>query len=84
MDNQKCPSNSLYFVGILKMYKPTCILKNCNQDPYGFKKFISSWGSWSKISKLLQVGDFSFFGSKSSLLVSKVSFNYVYTFMVNR
>ena len=28
---------------------------------------MSSWGSWSKISKLQQVGYFSFFGSKSSL-----------------
>ena len=45
---------------------------------------MSSWGSWSKISKLQQVGDFSFFGYKSSLLVSKVSFNYVYTFTVHR
>ena len=26
------------------------ILKNCNQDPYGFENLISSWGSWSKIS----------------------------------
>ena len=43
-----------------------------------------SWGSWSKISKLQQVGDFSFCGSKSSLLVSKVSFNYIYTFRVHR
>ena len=29
---------------------------------------MSSWGSWSKISKLQQVRDFSFCGSKSSLL----------------
>ena len=42
-----------------------------------------SWGSWSKFSKLEQVGDFSFFGYKSSLLVSKVSFNYVYTFKIH-
>ena len=48
-----------------------------------FQNLMSSWGSWSKISKL-QVGDFSFFGSESSLLVSKVSFNYVYTFTIHR
>ena len=62
------------------MYMYTYIRnKNCHQYSYGFQNFMSSWGSWSKISKLKQVGDFSFFGSKSSLLVSKVSFNYVYT-----
>ena len=60
------------------------ILKNCYQDPYRFQNFMSSWGSWSKISKLMQVRDFSFFGYKSSLLVSRVSFNYVYTFTVHR
>ena len=52
--------------------------KNCHQYSYGFQNFMSSWGSWSKISKLQQVGDFSFFGYKSSFLVSKISFNYVY------
>ena len=53
------------------MYIPTYIyiLKNCNQDPYGFQNFMSSWGSWSKISKLQQVGDVSFFQSKSSLFI---------------
>ena len=50
-------------------YLYTYILKNCNQDPYGFKNLISSWGSWSKISKLQQVGDVSFFRSKSSLFI---------------
>ena len=44
------------------------ILKICHQHSYGFQNFMSSWGSWSKISKLEQVGDFSFFGSKSTLL----------------
>ena len=53
------------------MYIPTYIyiLKNCNQDPYGFENLISSWGSWSKISKLQQVGDF-FFDLKVSFLIS--------------
>ena len=58
--------------------------KNCHQYSYGFQNFMSSWGSWSKISKLHQVGDFSFFGNKSSLLVSTVSFNYVFTLTVHR
>ena len=67
------------------MYMSTYIRnKNCHQYSYGFQNFMSSWGSWSKISKLQQVGDFSFFGYKSSLLVSKVSFNYVYTLRVYR
>ena len=30
---------------------------------------MTSWGSWSKISKLQQVGDVSFFRSKSSLFI---------------
>ena len=46
------------------------ILKNCHQHSYGFQNFMSSWGSWSKISKLQQVGDVSFFRSKSSLFFS--------------
>ena len=37
-----------------------------------FQNLMSSLGSWSKISKLLQVGDFYFFGSKSSLLQSVI------------
>ena len=45
------------------------ILKNCHQHSYGFQNFMSSWGSWSKISKLQQVGDVSFFRSKSSLFI---------------
>ena len=49
------------------MYISTCIQnKNCHKHSYGFKNLMSSWGSWSKISKLQQVGDFSIFGSKSS------------------
>ena len=40
-----------------KVYILIHVFKNCNQDPYRFKNLISSWGSWSKISKLLQVGD---------------------------
>ena len=78
---------SLYFVSRKNMFIPTYIyniLKNCYQHSYWFQNFMSSWGSWSKNSKLQQVGDFSFFGSTSSLLVPKVSFNYVYTFKVNR
>ena len=53
------------------MYIPTYIyiLKICIQDPYGFKNLISSWGSWSKISKLQQVGDVIDFRSKSSLSI---------------
>ena len=68
------------------MYIPAYIyiLRICHQYAYGFQNFTSSWGSWSKISKLQQVGDFYFFGYKSSLLVSKVSFNYVYTLTVPR
>ena len=44
------------------------ILKNCHHDSYGFQNLMSSWGSSTKISKLQQVGEFSFFGSKSLLL----------------
>ena len=52
------------------MYISTCIQnKNCHQHSYGFKNLMSSWGSWSKISKLQQVGDVSFFRSKSSLFI---------------
>ena len=54
--------------------------KNFNKD----FEFDVKLGVGVKISKLTQVGDFSIFGSKSSLLVSKVSFNYVYTFRVHR
>ena len=46
---------------------------------------ISDWGSWLNISKLCQVGGnycVFFFWFKSSLLVSKVNFNFVYTFRV--
>ena len=67
------------------MYIYTCIRnKSCHQHSYGFQNFMSSWGSCSKISKLQQVGYFSFFGSKSSLLVSKSSFNFVYNIKVYR
>ena len=34
----------------------------------GYQVGGSAWGSWSKISKLPEVGDFYFFGSKSFLL----------------
>ena len=44
------------------------ILKNCPQHSYGFQNFMPSWGSWSKISKLEQVRDFSFCWCKSSFL----------------
>ena len=51
----------------------TCIRnKNCHQHSYGFQNLMSSWGWGSKFSNLQQVGDFSFFELKSSLLVSKV------------
>ena len=52
------------------MYRSTYIRnKNCHQHSYGFENFMSSWGSRSKISKLQQVGDVSFFRSKSSLFI---------------
>ena len=60
------------------------MFKICHQLCYGFESFMSSWGSGSKISNLQQVGDFSFFEPKSSLLVLKGSFNYVYTLRVHR
>ena len=50
------------FVRMQIMYIPTCIYNtNCQKRSYGFQNLISSWESWSKISKLQQVGDFSFF-----------------------
>ena len=53
------------------MYMSTYIRnKNCHQYSYGFQNFMSSWGSWSKISKLQPVGDVSFFRSKGSLFFS--------------
>ena len=69
---------SFKFLYTLWVYR-TCIylliyiLKNCNQDPYGFKNLISSWGSWSKISKLQQVGDVIDFRSKSSLFIFTIT-----------
>ena len=52
------------------MYMSTYVRnKNCHQYSYGFQNFMSSWGSWSKISKLQQVGDVSLFRSKSSLFI---------------
>ena len=41
--------------------------KNFHQYSYGFQNIMSSWGLWSKISKLQQVGDVKDFLSKSSL-----------------
>ena len=50
------------------MYMSTYIRdKNCHQYSYGFQNLMSSWESSSKISKLQQVDDFSFYRSKSSL-----------------
>ena len=46
------------------------MFKICHQLCYGFENFMSSWGSGSKISNLQQVGDVSFFRSKSSLFFS--------------
>ena len=40
--------------------------KNCHQHSYGFQNLMSIWGWGSKFSNLLQLGDFSIFGSKSS------------------
>ena len=54
------------------------ILKNCHQHSYGFQNFMSSWGSWSKISNLKQVGDFSFLGYKHNwriLWIPKLNFS---------
>ena len=84
--DQKCPLNLFILFGDIDY---VCILipiqnKNCHQHSYGFQNFMSSWGSCSKISKLQQVGDFSFFGSKRSLLVSKISFNFLHTLWVYR
>ena len=53
------------FMCILIIY----VLKNCHQHSYGFQNFMTSWGSWSKISKIKQVGVVSFFRSKSSLFI---------------
>ena len=49
------------------------IVKNFHQDSYWFKNLISSWGSWSKISKLQQVGDVIDFRSKSLLFIFTVT-----------
>merc|ERR1711951_338951 len=63
---QKCPLNFFILCGYIDYVMSTCIRnKNCQQHSYGFQTFMSSWGSWSKISKLRQVGGFSFFGYKS-------------------
>ena len=44
------------------IYIYTCMQnKSCRQHSYGFQNLMSSWGSWSKISKLGRVGDFFFF-----------------------
>ena len=50
----------------LCIYLLICVIKICHQHSYGFQNFMSSWGSSSKILKLQQVADFSFFRSKSS------------------
>ena len=69
-------SNGFFiFLHTLWVYR-TCIglliymFKICHQLCYGFESFMSSWGSGSKISNLQQVGDVSFFRSKSSLFFS--------------
>ena len=68
-------NGSLIFLHTLWVYR-TCIgvliytFKICHQLCYGFESFMSSWGSGSKISNLQQVGDVSFFRSKSSLFFS--------------
>ena len=65
-------NGSFIFLHTLWVYR-TCIglliymFKICHQLCYGFENFMSSWGSGSKISNLQQVGDVSFFRSKSSL-----------------
>ena len=50
---------SSYFVGILNMYKYTCIQnKNCHQHSYGFQNLMSSWGLGNTIFEIrCQVGD---------------------------
>ena len=68
-------NGSFLFLHTLWVYR-TCIglliymFKICHQLCYGFESFMSSWGSGSKISNLQQVGDVSFFRSKSSLFFS--------------
>ena len=69
-------NGSFIFLHTLWVYR-TCIglliymFKICHQLCYGFESFMSSWGSGSKISNLQQVGDVSFFRSKSSLFFTK-------------
>ena len=65
---------SLNFMSIKKIYIPNYIyiLKNCHQHSYGFQNFMTSWGSWSKISKLKQVRDFFIFGSKLVIFFTKL------------
>ena len=68
--DQKCPSVFLILMYVkdhVYLYVIINVLKSCHQHSYGFQNLMSSWGSLSKISKLQQVGDSSFFGSKSSL-----------------
>ena len=73
----KVSFNFLYTLWVYStcIYLLIYILKNCNQDPYGFENLISSWGSWSKISKLHQVGDF-FFGLKVHFLNTRTRCNF--------
>ena len=63
----KVSFNFLYTLCVYRLciYLLIYEIKNCHQHSYGFQNLMSSWGSWSKISNLQQVGDFSFFGSKS-------------------
>ena len=65
---------SFKFLYSLWVYR-TCIylfifiFKNCHQHTNVFVNFMSSLGSWSKNSKLKQVGAISFFRSESSVFI---------------
>ena len=54
------------------------VIKNCHQNSYGFQNLMSSWGWGSKFSNLPQVGDFSFFGSKSVIFFFFLFFLWIF------
>ena len=80
------PKVSFNFVYIFRVHR-LCIYVLIHRMSAIFlrvSKFDVKLGVEVKNSKLKEVDDFSFLGSKSSLLVSKESFNFVDTFMVHR
>ena len=82
----KVSFNFLYTLCVCRscLYAPIYLIKTCQQHSYGFQNLMSSWGSWSKISNLQQVGDFLFFGYQSLLLRHIGSFFFLYTLCVCR